>query len=331
MRASPGDPRLQPGRRRLLQLGAALRLAPAAWLAACGRRAGPRRRRLLAGAPGRSGLAGRGALEGAGGGRRRLAARPAVAVRRLPRRRIGAGLHATLHLGVESLRHERRPGADADLRLGRCLGLAGERLRGRGAAHRRRRCRGQLRPHPSAAAGGQGRRAQLPGHVERRRFAAGLDPQDVDGDAARRLRAAGLRRPGCAGARRLGRRRRALVAGLRRGHDERRRLRPGRRLHDGGRRRAGAERRLRQLLQGLRAGLRQPAGSRGGDRRRRGAHRQRLQRARAVLGPEGRRRRQPRHRHPADLARASPARGLRRREPDGAGGVAARPFAGSSA
>ena len=143
-----------------------------------------------------------------------------------------------------------------------------------------------------------------------------------DGDAARRLRAAGLRRPGRAGARRLGRCRRALVAGLRRGHDPRRRLCPGRRLHDGRRRRAGPERRLRQLLQGLRAGLRQPAGSRGGDRRRRGAHRQRLQRPRAVLGPEGRRRRQPRHRHPADLARASPARGLRRGEPDGAGGVA---------
>jgi len=32
MRASPGDPRLQPGRRRLLKLAAALRLAPAAWL-----------------------------------------------------------------------------------------------------------------------------------------------------------------------------------------------------------------------------------------------------------------------------------------------------------
>ncbi len=34
MRASPGDPRLQPGRRRLLKLAAALRLAPAAWLGA---------------------------------------------------------------------------------------------------------------------------------------------------------------------------------------------------------------------------------------------------------------------------------------------------------
>ena len=252
MRSSPGDRRLHPGRRRLLRLAAALGLAPALLGTSVAAPAG------AAGAfsrsrPGDPGLAGRGALEGARGGRRRLAAGPAATVRRLRGRCVAAELRATLRLGVESLRHERRPGADADLRLGRCLGVAGEPLRGRGATHRRRRRRGRLRPRPPPAAGRQGRRAQLPGHVERGRFAAGLDPRHVDGDLARRLRAPGLRRPGRRRARRLGRRRRALVAGLRRGHHARRRLRPGRRLHDRGRRRAGPERRLRQLLEGLRA------------------------------------------------------------------------------
>ena len=90
---------------------------------------GPRRRRPAPGAfsrvaPRRPGLAGRGALEGARGCRWRLAARPAPALRRLPGRRVGAGLRATLRLGVESLRAERRPGADPDLRLGRRLDLA---------------------------------------------------------------------------------------------------------------------------------------------------------------------------------------------------------------
>jgi hypothetical protein len=74
MRASPGDRRLQPGRRRLLKVLATLRLAPVAWLGAAA--AAPAVGILLAGAPRRSGLAGRVALEGAGRGRRRLARSP---------------------------------------------------------------------------------------------------------------------------------------------------------------------------------------------------------------------------------------------------------------
>ena len=90
-----------------------------------GRGAGRRRRRLLAIASGRSRLAGRGALEGTGGGRRRLAAGPAHRRSRTAWALRPAELRATLRLGVESLRHERRPGTDADLRLGRCLECRG--------------------------------------------------------------------------------------------------------------------------------------------------------------------------------------------------------------
>ena len=61
-------------------------------------------------------------------------------------------------------------------------------------------------------------------------------------------------------------------------------LRPGRRLHDRGRRRPDPERRLRQLLEGLRHGRGEPAGGRDRHRRRRGEDRQRLHAIRTCSG-----------------------------------------------
>ena len=59
-------------------------------------------------------------------------------------------------------------------------------------AHRGRRRRGQFRAREQSAPRGQGRRPQLPGHVERRRFAADLDARDERRHPARRFRAAGM-------------------------------------------------------------------------------------------------------------------------------------------
>ena len=61
-------------------------------------------------------------------------------------------------------------------------------------------------------------------------------------------------------------------------------LRPGRRLPDRGRRRPDPERRLRQLLEGLRDGGGEPAGGRDRHRRWRGEDRQRLHQSGPVLG-----------------------------------------------
>ena len=87
----------------------------------------------------------------------------------------------------------------------------------------RRRRRGQFRPRAQAAARRQGRRPQLPGHVQRAGLAAGLDAPDERDHAARRLR---RRRAAPASARRsppspssAGR---DLDARLRRGDDARR-------------------------------------------------------------------------------------------------------------
>ncbi len=80
-------------------------------------------------------------------------------------------------------------------------------------------------------------------------------------------------------------------------------LRPGRRLRDRRRRRPGAERRLRQLLEELRHGGREPARGRDRHRRRQGAHGQRLPESRPLLGAQGRRRRKPRRRDQGDAAR----------------------------
>ena len=59
---------------------------------------------------------------------------------------------------------------------------------------RRRRRRGQFRPDEQSAAGREGRRPQLPGHLQRGRFAADLDAEDERDRPARRLRRRGLRR-----------------------------------------------------------------------------------------------------------------------------------------
>ena len=73
---------------------------------------------------------------------------------------------------------------------------------------------------------------------------------------------------------------------------------------------------------GLAAG--EPARGRGRHRRRRRAHRQRVHEPRAVLGPQGRRRRQPGRRHAAHAAGSRAARDLRRREHDDQGDIGAR-------
>ena len=165
----------------------------------------------------------------------------------------------------------------------------------------------ELRPRAPAAPGRQGRRPQLPGHLERAGLPADLDAGDGRRHRARRLRPRRLRGTAGAAAGRHGRGRGALGAGLRRRHDAGGPLRPGRRLPDGGRRRAGPERRLRQLLQGLRDGRGRPAGGRGGHRRRRRADRQRLHPPGPLLGAQGRRRGEPGRRHPAHPAHAPPA------------------------
>ena len=90
-------------------------------------------------------------------------------------------------------------------------------------------------------------------------------------------------------------------------------LRAGRRLHRGRRRGAHPERRLRQFLQGLRHRRRGPPRSRGGHRRRPRAHRERLLGSGAVLGTQGRRRRQLRRGHAPDAAHTRAAGILRRR------------------
>ena len=64
-----------------------------------------------------------------------------------------------------------------------------------------------------------------------------------------------------------------------------------------------------------------PARGRGGDGRRRGAHRQCLHQPGPVLGAEGRRRRQLRRRHAAHAPDARAARVLRRRVRDDRGHV----------
>ena len=212
----------------------------------------------------------------------------------------------------EPLLPRRRGRADPVARLGRRLDVRAERLRRRRRDHRGRGRGGRLRPRERPAARGEGRRPQLPGHLQRPGLAAGLDAPDGRDHPARRVRPRRLRRTARAAAGGHGRGRRDLGAGLRRRHDEGGPLRPGRRLPDRGRRRAGPGRRLRQLLEGVRHGRGEPAGGRGRHRRRDGADRQRLHPPGPVLGAQGRRRRQPRRRDPAHAAHARPAGVVRR-------------------
>ena len=142
----------------------------------------------------------------------------------------------------------------------------------------------QFRPREQSAARREGRRPQLPGHLQRRRLVADLDAGDERGHPARRVRRRRVRGTQRAAAGGHGRGGRDLGAGLRRRHDEGGPLRPGRRLPDRGRRGPDPERRLRQLLEGLRHGRGEPAGGRDRHRRRRGEDRQRLHAIRTCSG-----------------------------------------------
>ena len=107
------------------------------------------------------------------------AARPgALAARGLPQRARERRVRGGLPRPQEPLVHRRQCRAHPDQRLGRCLDVGAQRLCRRRAQHRRRGGGGRLRAHAPAAAGGEGRRPQLPGHVERGRLAAGLDAAD---------------------------------------------------------------------------------------------------------------------------------------------------------
>ena len=130
-------------------------------------------------------------------------------------------------------------------------------VRGRRPAHRGRRRGGELRPQHRLrlVVKGGGHSYQGTSNAADSLLVWTRRMNDIalhDAFVAERLR-----RTRRADARRHGRRRRDLGARLRRGHDARRPLCPGRRLHDGRRRRAGAERRLRQLLEGATARPRQ--------------------------------------------------------------------------
>ena len=225
MRASPGERRLQPGRRRLLKLGAALRLAPAAWLAAslaAPARAAGAFSRVRPGDPAWPDASRWKALRGR---RRRLAARPAIAVRRL--------LAAPRHACAQRFASASNPYVlSDDPALTQTFGWVDAWVSRRRAPMPWRRERTAdvvaavnfARDHRSPA-GRQGRRPQLPGHVERSRLAARLDARHV---ARSTLRDAFVPQ-GCAAGRRGAavsvERRRALVAGLRRRHHPAGRLR----------------------------------------------------------------------------------------------------------
>ena len=221
---------------------------------------------------------------------------PADSLPGCPRR---TRLHATLQVGDQPLLPRRRSRPHANPRLGRCLDIQAQHLCSSRPDHEGRRRRRQLRPPTQPAPRREGRRAQLSRHIQRAGFPLDLDAKNERGHASRRIRGHGLRGARGTGAGGHDRGRRCLGPGLRRRDDSRGRVCPGRRMHDGRRCGPGSERRLRQFLQGLRSGRGQPAPGRGRHRGRRRAHRQRLHEPGSVLGPQGRRRRQPGCRHPA--------------------------------
>jgi hypothetical protein len=96
-----------------------------------------------------------------------------VAVRRLPKGESACrDVFARLANPYE---HRRRPGADADARLGERLDHGGQRVGRRRRDARGRRGCGRFCPRASPAPGGQGWRTQLPGHVLLEGLAPGLD------------------------------------------------------------------------------------------------------------------------------------------------------------
>jgi hypothetical protein len=132
----------------------------------------------------------------------------------------------------ESLLHPRSRGADPDQRLGRCVGVGAECLGGRRQERRRCRRRRQFRPRAQAAPGREGRRPQLPGHVECGRFASRLDARHGRHRTARCLRRREAARPAAA----RGVDRRGAIWRDAYGSDQGRPLRAGRRLSHGRRR-----------------------------------------------------------------------------------------------
>ena len=167
----------------------------------------------------RSGMAIRSKLEPAQPGGRGAARQGAVAARRLHWKRRRAPLRAGLQGLEEPLLPRRRGRADAVARLGRRLDVEAKRLRGGRPDDGRCRRRRQFRPREQSAARREGRRPQLPGHIERGRLLADLDAQDERGHRARRVRRRRVRRTTRAAAGRHGRGGRDLGAGLRRRHD----------------------------------------------------------------------------------------------------------------
>ena len=199
--------------------------------------------------------------------------------------RGGAGqrrVRRLLQRPEEPLADRRQRRADPDQRLGRCLDVDAQRLcRGR-AQRGRRRGRGQLRAHPSPAAGREGRRPQLSGDVERAGFAAGVDARHEPHRAARRLRRPGLQRS------RRSRRCRWAPAwcGCTPTTPS---TKAGRYVQGGGCTTVGVAGLIQSggfgsFSKRYGTGGGRPARGRGGDGRRHGAHRQRLHQPGPVLG-----------------------------------------------
>ena len=161
----------------------------------------------------------------------------ALAARRLCRRVLRRSLRASLQRTQKSLLSRRRGWAHPVAWLGRGLDFGAERLRRRrqdGAGCRRR---GQFRADEQSAAGGEGRRPQLPRNIERRRLASHLDAPHERSRPARRVPRRRLRRKSGAATGRVDRARRNLGTRLPGGDDQGRPLCARRRLHDGRRRR----------------------------------------------------------------------------------------------
>ena len=230
----------------------------------------------LARPPWRSCMANRIGLERLAPRCRRTPHQAAAATRRVPGGAGRRGVSRPLQGAEKPLLHRRFTQPDADLRLDRCVDRRAERLRRGGRHHTGHRRGGEFRARQPPAAGREGRRPQLPGHLERARLAAGLDARVERNRAPRWVRRPRLRRTRRAATGGHDRRRRDLDACLQRSDHRRRPLRSGRRLRHRRRCRPGTRRRVRQLLENLQHRRRIVARSRNRHRRWRRAERQRL-------------------------------------------------------
>ena len=161
-----------------------------------------------------------------------------LAARRLHGRAVERGLRSGVQGLEEPVLPRRRGWVDAVPRLGRRLDVEAKRVRGGRPDDGRCRRRRQFRPRAQFAGRREGRRPQLPGHIQRGRLSADLDARDECAHRARRVRRCRVRGTPRAAAGGHGRGGRDLGPGLRCRHDEGGPLRPGRRLPDRGRRRA---------------------------------------------------------------------------------------------